>query len=106
MQIEQLTNDLHYAVALMEAFHLTSTPAFPQLKDLASDLEQYTLVRHSPDGGRYALALLDRLATILREFSGCTTFQIPEGQLLCIEEDIAALSEYMRLCAPIARPAN
>ena len=48
MQIEQLTNDLHYAVALMEAFHLTSTPAFPQLKDLASDLEQYTLVRHSP----------------------------------------------------------
>ena len=106
MQIEQLTNDLHYAVALMEAFHLTSTPAFPQLKDLASDLEYCELVRHSPDANRYALALLDRLAAILREFSGSATFRIPEGQLLCIEEDIAALSEHMRQYAPIVRPAN
>ena len=58
MQIEQLTNDLHYAVALMEAFHLTSSPPYTQLKDLARDLEYCELVRYSPDAGRYALALL------------------------------------------------
>ena len=52
MQIEQLTNDLHYAVALMEAFHLTSSPQYAQLKDLASDLEDLraraTLARRGP----------------------------------------------------------
>jgi hypothetical protein len=106
MQIEQLTNDLHYAVALMEAFHLTSSPPYTQLKDLARDLEYCELVRYSPDAGRYALALLDRLAAILREFSGNATFRIPEGQLLCIEEDIAALSEDMRQYARIVRPAD
>ena len=63
-------------------------------------------MRHSPDAGRYALALLDRLVTILREFSGSATFRIPESQLLCIEEDIAALSEHMRQYAPIVRPVN
>jgi hypothetical protein len=90
----------------MEAFHLTSSPQYAQLKDLAGDLEYCELVRHSPDANRYALALLDRLAAILREFSGSATFRIPEGQLLCIEEDIAALSEHMRQYAPIVRPAN
>ena len=106
MQIEQLTNDLHYAVALMEAFHLTSSPPYTLLKDLARDLEYCELVRNSPDAGRYALALLDRLAAILRELSGNATFRIPEGQLLCIEEDIAALSEDMRQYARIVRPAD
>jgi len=89
MQIEQLTNDLHYAVALMEAFHLTSSPQYASSRTLRA-----TWSTASSCGtrrrGRYALALLDRLAAILREFSGSATFRIPEGQLLCIEEDIAA----------------
>ena len=46
------------------------------------------------------------LAAILRELSGNATFRIPEGQLLCIEEDIAALSEDMRQYARIVRPAD
>jgi hypothetical protein len=106
MQIEQLTNDLHYAVALMEAFHLTSSPPYTQLKDLARDLEYCELVRYSPDAGRYALALLDRLAAILREFSGNATFRIPEGhEAICTHRSSCRLTAAAR-CSPAFLPAT
>jgi hypothetical protein len=91
--IQQIADDVHYTVALMECYGMTDTPAYKELTQFAIAIDQYKLVRYSPDAPRYAIALLERLLAIVGHPSQARPANDRAGDMIAyLEEHIATLS--------------
>ncbi len=97
MLIQQIADDVHYTVALMECYGMTDTLTYADLTQFAIAIDQYKLVRYSPDAPRYAIALLERLLAIVGHPSQARPATDRAGDMIAyLEEHIATLSAQIR----------